>query len=327
MRILIFGGGGMIGQAIAKKHLAEGDEVFIYDLRLNPYIDYENMVGIDVSHGSGNLDFDVVSNQAALVGVGQSQYDINRYATNNVVAVSAMLQALLRFQKHKSCRILFAGSMGPYGEGSKKGATKETQKLDPKSVYAVTKVAQESLIKVFSDTYGTPALSLRYFSVYSTTQNPLNPYTGVLSIIANKLINSDKVELFGDGSQYRDLIEVSDVAEAHFLATRYDFKGFDVLNVGTGIPTTLHDIANTMRDIIDPSKEVIFNGKSRAGDIQGIYADITKIQEKLGWSPKISLEAGLKAYCEFIKEKKDNYRYPDTTAKENNLLNEIGLIK
>jgi len=328
MKLLIVGGGGLIGQAIAKKHLAEGDEVFIHDIRVNPYVDYSNMVGVDVTSGS-DIDFDILSHQAALVGVGQSQYDIHRYVTNNINVTSALLQAILKTNKMK-IKILFAGSMGPYGECWKNppSPVKETHKLSPRSIYAVTKQTQENLIKVFSETYDIPALSLRYFSVYSTTQNPLNPYTGVLSIIANKLLNSDKVELFGDGNEYRDLVNVEDVANAHFLATRYEWKGFDAMNVGSGSYETMRCTALEMRDMIDKSKEVIFNGKTRRGDVRGICADISKIKKKLNWVPEHSSVGKIQEYCQFIRENKEKYTYnTDSTAVENLTLELKGLIK
>jgi len=317
----------MIGQAIAKKHLAEGDTVYIYDMRLNPYIDYTNMVGEDVTGKDGGLDFDILSHQAALVGVGQSQYDIQRYVDNNVGVTSAILQATLHAKKMDG-KIIFAGSMGPYGEGHGKGPIRETQKQHPKSIYAVTKQTQENLIKVFSETYGVPAISLRYFSVYSTTQTPLNPHTGVLSIIANKILNSDKVELLGNGDQYRDLIEVSDVADAHFLASRLEWKGFDAINVGTGIPTKMADVATKMVELLNPFMPIEFDGKYRKGDITGIYADTRKMNTKLGWNPKVKIEDGIRQYCEYINANRDKYTlHTDSTSVENLILELKGLIK
>jgi dTDP-L-rhamnose 4-epimerase len=327
MKLLIVGGGGLIGQAIAKKHLAEGDEVYIHDIRVNPWIDYSDMVGIDVTNQAGDLDPDIISHQAALVGVGQSQYDIHRYVENNIGVTSALLQAILKTNKTK-IKLLFAGSMGPYGECVGKGAIREIQKQHPKSIYAVTKQTQENLIKVFSETYDISAMSLRYFSVYSTTQNPLNPLTGVLSIIANKLLNSEQVELFGSGLQYRDLIEVSDVADAHFLASRLEWKGFDVVNVGTGVPTKLIDIATTMKNSIAPSKQILFNGQHRKGDIEGIYANTRKMNMVLGWNPKVKIEDGIRQYCEFINANREKYTLNvDSTAIENLTLDFKGLIK
>lgn len=334
MRVLITGGGGLVGQAIAKAHVNMGDEVFIYDTRLNRFNDYSNLVGTDVSIKDKErklfytIDdiikrydkFDVISHQAALVGVGQSQYDIYNYVNNNVLFTASLIQALLDSKKFPD-KIIHAGSMGPYGSlTSDIFSATENCIQDPQSIYAVTKQAQENLLKIFSHAYNVQCISLRYFSVYSTDQNPLNPYTGIISIIANQLLNNDVVELYGDGNQTRDLINVNDVARAHYLASITSLSEiFCPINIGSGVSYSLNEIAHFMRDCMGIEKPIVFNGKYRSGDIKYMRADITKADRLLKWKPKYNLYDDIKRYCKFVIENKEKFSVNTVKEEQVNL--------
>lgn len=326
MKILITGGGGLIGQAIAKKHIAEGDEVYIYDTQVNKYNDYSNLVGrvlptafYSIADAIYDMKPDIVSHHAALVGVGQSQYDIERYVSNNVGFTGELLQAVLLFNK-KPIKIIHAGSMGPYGSYPENLAAHEDDFLHPVSIYAVTKLAQEELIRVFCESYRIPGISLRYFSVYGLQQSPLNPYTGVLSVIANMLLNNDKVELYEDGTQTRDLINVEDTANAHFLASRLSTSNnFMALNVGTGNSVSMEYVAEQMRNIIAPEKKIVFNGKHRIGDVQHMRAEITRTKAVLGWKPAHNIHDDIIEYCEHILANADKFKINTVEAEQNNI--------
>lgn len=334
MKVLITGGGGLIGQAIAKKHLTEGDEVYIYDLQLNKFNDYSSMVGEDLTDYicSGGFrkilneyNFDAISNQAALVGVGQSQYKIEDYTRYNILGTAELLQALIDINKPPT-RIIHAGSMGPYGEGGFKPVY-ETSPKNPRSIYAVTKQAQEDMIRIFSEAYSIPSISLRYFSVYSTDQSPLNPYTGVLSIIANQCLNSEIVEMYDDGNQVRDLIHVNDVAEAHFIASRAGALGkFVAINIATGVSTKLSYIAYKMNSILSPEKRVFFNGKHRNGDVQRIFANVELAKFLLKFQTKITIDQGIEEYCEFIQKNRTRYTGNSSVLTENKNVESRGLV-
>lgn len=331
MKLLIIGGGGLIGQAITKKHLEEGDEVYIWDVHANPYIDYSTNVGIDLSDeplliALASHDFDLISNQAALVSVGKSQYEIGQFTSFNITMYAYWLDDMVKLKKFPK-RILHAGSMGPYGKGEYPFATSEDDLLEPESIYGVTKLAQEKLLRVFANTYEVPSISLRYFSVYSVEQNPLNPLTGVLSIIANQIINNDKIELYDDGGQTRDLIEVKDVADAHFIASRVKLHDyFTAVNVGTGFSKPLNYIAKKMRDILSPDKKIVFNGLTRKGDIRHMYACTYFMQDFLNFWPKTKIDDGIVEYCEFIKKNWDKFKVGNTVKEENERIKKMGLI-
>lgn len=360
MKILITGGAGLIGQAVAKKHLKEGDDVFIYDNKSNIYNDYSNIVGEDISYLNFSYIFktfnpDVISHHASYVSVGESQYEIYKYVKNNVEFTSFLLDSILK-SSYKPKKLILAGSMGIYGEGEVRcNNCNKTYLIDmrktlsttckecrselsflkihedspkcPQSIYAVTKKTQEDLFKIFSELYNIPTICLRYFSVYGTQCNPNNPFTGVLSIIANKIINSDVIELNENGLQTRDLVHIDDCAEAHFNATRVSLENSYVpLNVGTGKRHTLLDVANMMIQQFNINKKIIFNNKIRKGDIKHSCADISKAKKYLNWNPKIRLEDSICQYFFYIKNNWNKFFKKDTCKSADEKLEKYNLF-
>lgn len=360
--VLVTGGGGLIGQAIVDRHLAAGDDVYVYDNRANSFNDYSALRGTDIS-GIGSLDelvtyrkFDIVSHQAAFVGVGESQYNVLKYVDNNVTFTAKLLQAFVSNKGFMPELFMLAGSMGPYGEGpyrcpqhgifypSRDGvggpacpvcaqpmtpqAIDESCELHPKSVYGFTKKAQEDLLRVFSQTYRMRAISLRYFSVYGLNSNPNNPFTGVLSVIANKIINSPQVCMYEDGEQTRDLICADDVGAAHFAATRMreDFL-FEAFNIGTEKSRSLRAISDQMIARLMPDKPLVFTGEYRFGDIKHSQAVCRKFRALTGWEPKVTLDEAIEQYCRFVREHWSRFSTAeDTSSMEHLRLKEKGLI-
>jgi dTDP-L-rhamnose 4-epimerase len=362
-KLLIIGGGGLIGQEIASRHIAGGDEVYIYDKELNPYNNYNKLKGIILSKDlsiemvTKYEKFDIISNQAAYVGVGESQYNFHKYTQNNIGFTSELLQSLINMRQNTPSKLILAGSMGPYGEGpyyceqhqiiypSRTSIEQPTceycnnrvnsipiseeMKRMPKSVYGITKMAQEDLYRVFSSVYKIPSVSLRYFSVYGLESNPNNPYTGVLSVIANKIINSPSVNLYEDGSQTRDLISAKDVAEAHWH-TCHEMKSvnlFEEFNIGTGISVSMNYVASKMLKILSPDKSIIFTGEYRNGDIKHSQASIKKILRCTKWTPKQNIDSAINLYCDYIINNWGEFSSKgDTSFEEHKRLIQRGVI-
>ena len=360
MNILVTGGYGLIGQAIVKKHISEGDTVYVWDNRSNPYVDYNNVQGIDLYSTHGNLysaikdyDFDIISIQASKVGVGESQYKPGEYLMNNLSCVTEIIQACVDLNKFPK-KIMFAGSMGPYGEGEylskelepwypynkyirdnmeqelyfgKGLSLDETINKNPVSFYALSKMFQEQTLELFSKLYNVPVISLRYFSVYGNMQNPNNPYTGMLSIIANKILNSDVIELNEDGLQTRDLIHCDDIADIHNIICKNKTGCmFYSYNIGTGQSITLKELAEKMIDYTNCTKKLVFNNKVRKGDIKHSCANISKIKQMYNWEPKIKLEDSIKEYCNFIIQNKKSFTTEDTCKQADEELKKRGLL-
>ncbi len=269
---------------------------------------------------------EVVYHQAAAVGVGQSMYEIQRYVAVNSLGAAVLLEAVVAGQTQVE-RLVVASSMSLYGEGAYIDAdgeaafpqlrpdaqlerrewehhdaqgrelrpvpTPESKPASPTSVYAVTKRDHEELFLAVGSAYRIPTVALRYFNIYGPRQSLSNPYTGVAAIFSSRLRNGKSPKIFEDGNQSRDFIHVSDIVRANLLAMERAEVDYDVVNVGTGTPTSILQVADALRAAlrVDVAPEIV--QQFRAGDIRHCYADITKIQQRLGFQPKMSLQDGI----------------------------------
>ena len=268
---------------------------------------------------------DAVYHFAAAVGVGQSMYEVAHYTRVNNHGTAVLLEALIAQPVE---RLIVASSMSLYGEGLYRGAsggprlvgertleqlkagqweflaedgsvlqpmpTPETKQPALASVYALSKFDQERLCHMIGRAYGLPTVALRFFNAYGPRQALSNPYTGVLAIFAARLMNDNRPAIFEDGLQQRDFVSVHDLARACRLALETPAAAGETFNIGSGQPHTVRDIAAKLARVV--GKEGIqpeILGKYRVGDIRHCYADITKAQRVLGFTPEVQLEDGL----------------------------------
>lgn len=345
-RVLITGGAGFIGSHAATELLGAGYEVRALDNlvpqvhgpeRQRPaYLDEraELVVG-DITDPltieRALRDVDMVLHLAAVVGVGQSMYDIADYVRTNELGTAVLLQALA---KHPVQRLVVASSMSIYGEGLcrtgggtdvapeeraldqlKRGdwelhdeqgealqpvPTPETKVPALSSIYALNKYAQERMCLITGRAYGIPTVALRFFNVFGPNQALSNPYTGVLAIFAARLLNGRSPLVFEDGLQRRDFVHAHDVARACRLALETEHAN-ETFNVGSGTSRTImsvaRDLARVMgRDDIAPT----ITGKYRAGDIRHCFADLAKSRAMLGFEPRVRFDDGLEELARYL---------------------------
>jgi dTDP-L-rhamnose 4-epimerase len=162
------------------------------------------------------------------------------------------------------------------------------------SVYALSKFDQERMCLLVGRAYDVPAVALRFFNTYGPYQALSNPYTGVLSNFASRVLNGSAPLIFEDGRQKRDFVSVYDVASACRLALESSDAVGQAMNISSGVPMTVGEVAlRTIRalgrDDLDPD----ITGRYRVGDIRHCFADISLARETLGWEPRVSLEEGL----------------------------------
>jgi dTDP-L-rhamnose 4-epimerase len=271
-------------------------------------------------------DVEVIYHLAATVGVGQSMYEIARYMEVNTQGTANLLQALLDCKL--TCeKLIVASSMSIYGEGQYQcteqggvappprpmqqlrekdwevrcpqcGAalnplpTSEGKPLQYTSYYALSKKDQEEMVLLFGRTYGTPVVALRYFNIYGTRQALSNPYTGVAAIFGSRLLNNRAPMIFEDGKQMRDFVSVHDVVQANLLAMKSEKANGEALNIGSGQPITIQEVASILNEELGKNLPLEITGKYRAGDIRHCYADISRAREVLGYAPKLGFRDG-----------------------------------
>jgi dTDP-L-rhamnose 4-epimerase len=279
---------------------------------------------------------DTVVHFAAAVGVGQSMYEIERYTSINAIGAAVLLEEVLE-RRDAIRKLLVASSMSIYGEGqyrnprtgesglapwirpeeqlaarewdirSEDGTvlepepTSEGKPLRPTSIYAINKRDHEEMFLAIGAAYAIPSVALRFFNVYGERQALSNPYTGVAAIFSSRLLNDRAPLVFEDGNQTRDFIDVRDIARCCVLALQEGGADGRTVNVGTGVPTSVAQVAETIARGLGKDIEPEVVGKYRAGDIRHCYADPRLAEQLLGFRAEIPFEAGMQDLLEWLE--------------------------
>ncbi len=248
---------------------------------------------------------DVVFHEGALVSVPKSMEDP---VLNNDINITGTLNMMKAASDAGVKRFVYASSAAVYGADPKVPKL-ESMDRDYQSPYALSKGVDEDYAIVFQKKdelgKGMTFVGLRYFNVYGPRQNPKSPYSGVISIFADKISKGETITLFGDGKQTRDFVYVMDVVKATMLSGKYRYpktKVHDsqVFNVGTGKAVTLNQLIATIEKITK-KKTTIDYKPPRSGDIKDSLASIAKIKRTLKYKPDYSLEKGLRLTLESLK--------------------------
>lgn len=280
---------------------------------------------------------DTVVHLAAETGTGQSMYCIEKYTEVNIQGTAIMLDILAN-SNHKIKKVVVASSRSIYGEGKYihpelgivypdhrkendmlKGnfsvsikdnynlelvATDELSKIHPSSVYGITKQNQEQMIMTVCPTLGISPVAFRYQNVYGPGQSLSNPYTGILSIFSTQIRNNNTIQVFEDGKESRDFVYIEDVVDATIRGIENKKADNEVFNVGSGIPTSVLTVAETLIKAYNSKVSINVNGNFRLGDIRHNFADMSKIKNKLNFEPKISFEEGIRHFTDWVKTQK-----------------------
>jgi len=301
MKILITGGAGFIGHNLAIYLNNSGFDIIVLD-SLERSTDFAlkrlNEAGIPLARASiMKLDeikslfkgVDAVVHAAAYVDVAESVGKPLVYLEKNVLGTASVAKASLETGVDL---LIYLSSAAVYGNPSKLpiGENHPTQPVSP---YGLSKLMGEEVVRFFS-TYGFKQVVLRLFNVYGPGQNAA--YAGVITKFLERVRNSLPPIIYGDGEQTRDFIHVEDVAEAVRLVLKTGCVG-ETLNIGSGIPTRIKDLAYLVMRVFEVSGEPVYTN-DRQGDIKHSYADISKARSLLGFEPRISLEQGLRKILE-----------------------------
>jgi dTDP-L-rhamnose 4-epimerase len=180
-------------------------------------------------------------------------------------------------------------------------ATDESKPLQATSIYALSKKDQEEMCLLYGRTYDLPVVALRYFNIYGTRQALSNPYTGVAAIFASRLLNERRPLIFEDGLQMRDFVSVEDVVKANMLAMeRPDADGM-ALNIGSGQPITIAEIASLLAEALNSKMTAEITHRFRAGDIRHCFADIGAAVRLLGYAPTQSFRDGVSTLVDWVR--------------------------
>ena len=156
------------------------------------------------------------------------------------------------------------------------------------------------MVLLFGRTYDIPAVALRYFNIFGTRQALSNPYTGVVAIFASRLMNGKPPMVFEDGSQLRDFVNVQDIVRANVLAMSSDQANGMAVNIGSGQPISIREIAMELAGTLGLQMPLEITGKYRAGDIRHCFADISTASRLLDYTPRVRFADGLKELVDWL---------------------------
>jgi UDP-N-acetylglucosamine/UDP-N-acetyl-alpha-D-glucosaminouronate 4-epimerase len=304
VKALVTGGGGFIGSALVRALLKRGADVRVLDNfatgnranLLEVADDVEVVEGELRSYErvhAGMRGIELVFHQAALPSVPRSVQDP---LTTSAVNVDGTLNVLLAARDEGVRRLIFASSSSVYGEEGEL-PRRETQRANPMSPYAVSKLAAERYCISFNRIYGIETISLRYFNVFGPRQDPHSQYAAVVPRFISAVAAGRPVLIYGDGDQVRDFTFVSNVVDANLAAAHAPDATGAVINVATGRRTTVNELADMIGEVL--GRPVARDHEhSRTGDVKESWADIGAAQELLGWEPSVDLREGLQLTAE-----------------------------
>ena len=177
--------------------------------------------------------------------------------------------------------------------------TQEEALLQPQSIYASSKQSQEQLVNITCQARELEAVVLRYQNVYGPGQALTNPYTGILCVFFSQIVQGKPLLLFEDGQPSRDFVFIEDVAAATAAAVEVPVAGSTVLNVGTGQRISVKEVARTLYEVMEVAPQAEISHKYRLGDIRHCYADISKLQQQLGYTPGVDFGQGVRQFVEW----------------------------
>ncbi len=312
--VLVTGGAGFIGSNLVDLLMEKGHTVYVLDDlssgsldNLEEWVDDHRFRFIrgDItssiedpirSNIRGGPPIDTIFHLAARVDVTSSFEDPKQDAYTNYIGTMNVLDHAL---KNDVKRVIFASSAAIYGDTASL-TIKEDAERSPLSPYGLHKLSSEGLLEVYRKQWGLSSASVRFFNVYGPRQDPKNPYSGVISKFMERAKMKEPLIIFGDGGQTRDFVYVGDVAEGLYQVARSKVHG--PMNLGTGVETSVIDLAMTVRKVSMQELKMV-HMPPRKGEIMRSVADISKIEEETGFTAQMTIEQGLKQTYEWFKRR------------------------
>ena len=307
MKALVTGGAGFIGSHIVEKLLSTGWKVAVLD-------DFSSgrMENLSAVSGHKNLNVfkgSILDTKAVTTAIAEADVCFHLAAiVSNIkslehprmvsdVNVGGTINLLDSARKANVDRMVFASSCGVYGDAEVLPVDEKTP-FAPRTPYAASKAAAEQFCMAFHRTYGLGVVCLRYTNVYGPRRS-VGPYSGVMVQFAERLMSNQPPLVYGDGAQTRDFIYSTDVAEASVLAAKSPKANGTVLNVGTGVGTSIINLARLMANVIGKTQLGVKKVDPRPGEIRFSWADTTLARRILGFDYRVRLPEGIRNFLKW----------------------------
>ncbi len=303
MKIIVTGGAGFIGKHLVRSLLKKENKVTIFDNFSNSTKNsLSSLMDMDAKVIEGDItnpleilnavkDHDIIIHLAAKISVSESisnpskTFQVNVDGTRNVLAAC---------EENNVKKLIVASSAAVYGEGSPNFNLTEESETNPISPYGESKVKMENEIREFASKHDINCIILRFFNIYGIGQT--KEYAGVISKFAECIKNNSPITIYGKGDQIRDFISIDDVIKSILQSiSNIDNKKCEIINIGTGISTSINELVKIMLKISNKKNE-IDHVAPKTGDIQFSKTSVAKAEKYLNFNSKISIEEGIKKY-------------------------------
>jgi UDP-glucose 4-epimerase len=311
--ILVTGGAGFIGSHVVRLLLMRGYRVVILDNLSTGKPEYvpsaATFVQGDVRSKDDvarafDKDVDAIIHIAGQASIKLSYADPAHDLSVNTIGTLNILDACIQ---HKVGRLLFASSMTIYGNPTI-CPTPESTSPAPVSYYAVTKYAAERYVHLTAERsdlgFALNATSFRMFNVYGERQSLTNPYQGVLAIFIGRMLRGEEIVIHSDGEQSRDFVYVEDVAHAWVDALHDERTYGEVINLGTGAPTSVNMLCDAVFAAFGHTRATypVRYQEAQLGDLRVSAADIQRAQALMGWKPATAFEDGIRRTISWARD-------------------------
>jgi UDP-glucose 4-epimerase len=296
---LVTGGCGFIGSHLCEALINDGAQVRVLDDLSTGSVDnvprgvaiIEGNVGDPASVTAAIEGVSGCFHLAAITSVERSNRDWFASHQTNLSGTIAVFDAARRAGRSPPIPVVYASSAAVYGD-CRHLPIRETTRAQPLSAYGADKYACELHARIASDVHGVPTVGLRFFNVYGPRQDPRSPYAGVISIFCERLLEGQPINVFGEGSQTRDFVFVSDVVAALTMAMKQTSPRPSVFNVCTGKSTSVLDLARLIATLCGSSPEIRFH-PPRRGEILHSLGDCSLIRRRFDLPEAVQLSAGM----------------------------------
>lgn len=296
---LVTGGAGFIGSHLVEALVERGERVRVLDDFSTGRRENLAAVADRIELLEGDVADPEIAERAVvgcayvlhLAAVASVQASLEDPRRANQVNVDGTLNVLEATRQAGVRRFVLASTTALYGDHTTLPLREELPP-HPLSPYAASKAAGEAYCSAFHTSFGLPTVVLRFFNVYGLRQDPTNPYSGVISIFADRMSRGERPVVYSDGEQTRDFVYVADVVRAVLLACEQESAIGTILNVAGGKQTSISQLAAELNQVLGTSLTPTF-APARAGEVRFSQGDARRAREVLGWEARISLQEGL----------------------------------